>query len=194
MISFLSGKLILKQNNKIHVLTSSGVGYEVHVSAPFFVELRIDQEIQLHTYLKVSENAMELFGFRNADEKEFFELLISVSGVGPKTALNVLALGSMEQIQSAIARGDVSYLTQVSGIGKKTAERLVVELKSKMVERGTGNEGGRVENSEVLGEVVEALVGMGYSREEARVAVKDLSPKDKDVSTLLKKALRLLSN
>ncbi|MFA6427170.1 MAG: Holliday junction branch migration protein RuvA [Candidatus Magasanikbacteria bacterium] len=190
MISALFGTIIFQRNNIIVLFTQSGVGYEVHVSAPFFVELKNGQEVTVYTYLKVSENAMELFGFKTLEEKEFFELLISVNGVGPRTAMNIMGLGSLEHIQSAIGRGDVAYLTGVSGIGKKTAERIVVDLKSKIREQGTGN---REQASGVLGEVVEALVNMGYSREEARRVVNNLDSEGKDAGVLLRESLKLLS-
>jgi len=188
MISFLRGTINSVDVNKIVVLTDSGVGYEVFVGQGTGDR---GQGIELYTYLKVSENAMELYGFQTLGEKKFFELLISVKGVGPKGALNILGLGSIEEIKSAISRSDVPYLIQVSGMGKRTAERLCVELKNK-VERGTGN-GERGVAGDKLGEVVEGLVTMGYSREEVRGVVLELKHADKSTEQLLKEALKLLA-
>lgn len=187
MIGLIQGKVIGTYTNTVVVLTNGGVAYEVRVAAPFFMTVREGQDMRLFTYLKVAENDMELFGFPTIEEKLFFELLITVNGVGPRTALNILSLGSLDDIKNAIARADVAYLTQVSGIGRKTAERIVVELKNKMgnMEHGALNTMG-----ESLGEVVEALVGLGYSRDEARDVVKELDAKEKTTEELLKVALQ----
>ena len=112
--------------------------------------------------------------------------LLTVSGVGPKSAMNILALGSIDDIKSAIVRGDVKYLTAVQGMGKKTAERMVVELKSKIAVKDIGQDitGG------ILSEVMDGLVSMGYTRSEAKDVVQTLDPKGKDTETLLKEALK----
>jgi len=190
MISYLIGKLINKENNKICILTAGGVGYEVNLPTFLFLELKKDTEISLPVYLAVRENSQELYGFKDLAQKDLFLKFLEVSGIGPKSALHLLSLGTVEEISSAIARGDIEYLTKVSGVGKKTAERIVVELKSKMSELGT-------RNSELgtgqMGEVVEALVSLGYSKEEARETVKSLDSKDKTSEELLKLAFKVLS-
>lgn len=187
MISLIKGTIISKSKNIIVILTQSGVGYSVNVQVGKSESLKIDDEITLHTYMKVSENSMELFGFETENEKEFFEILLSVKGVGPRGALNILGLGSIEEIKSAISRSDVTYLTQVSGMGKRTAERLCVELKNKIT-RGVG-----VEKSDAvgdkLGEVVDGLVSMGYTKEQARDIVRELDD-TKTVEQLLRDALK----
>lgn len=188
MIALLQGKVIGTYLNTVAILTNGGVAYEVRVAAPFFMTVREGQDIRLFTYLKVAENGMELFGFPTIEEKLFFELLITVNGVGPRTALNILSLGSLDDIKSAIARADVAYLTQVSGIGRKTAERIVVELKNKLTINNEQLTRGAI--GEALGEVVEALVGLGYSRDEARDVVKELDAKGKTTEALLKVALQ----
>lgn len=188
MISFIQGKIISKKQNSLTVLTAGWVGYEVGLQANKLEKLKVGNEVGLHTYLAVRENAMELYGFENENEKELFLNFLNVSGIGPKTAMHLLSLGTVDEISNAIGRGDVAYLTNVSGIGKKTAERIVVELKSKVGERGTGNG----EQGGVLGEVVQALIGLGYSAEEARGVVKDLKSDGKDAGKLVKEALRKL--
>ena len=190
MISYLIGKIINKDNNKITVLTPSGVGYEVNLPPFLFLELKKDSEISLPVYLAVRENSLELFGFKDLSQKDLFLKFLNVSGIGPKSALHLLSLGTVEEISLAIARGDVGYLTKVSGVGKKTAERIVVELKSKMTELGTDNwELGTGQ----MGEVIDALVSLGYSKEEARETVKTLDATGKSSEELLKQAFKLLS-
>lgn len=187
MISHLQGKIINKNNNKITVLTASGVGYEINLPLFLFLELKLNQEIEIHVYLAVRENALELYGFQNLEQKELFMKFLDVNGIGPKSALHLLSLGTVKEISSAIARGDVAYLTKVSGVGKKTAERIVVELKSKMEERGMGDgerDGGQ------LGEVVDALISLGYDKSEARQMVKGLKSEGKSSEELLKMALQ----
>lgn len=190
MISLIFGTIKNKNKGSVTILTSSGVGYEINIANSFFADLKIGEEVEVYTYLKVAETALELFGFRNVEEKNFFELLISVKGLGPRGALNILALGSLDEIRDAIGRGDVSYLTQVSGIGRRTAERLVVELKTKIGKslKSTTTEDEHV--GDKLSDVVEALVAMGHSKDEAREIVKTLDTKDKTVEELLKLALK----
>ena len=191
MISFLTGKIIQKNASSIVIMTSGGIGYLVSIQVGKYSSIQVDSEVSLYTYLKVSETAMDLYGFETLEEKRFFELLISVKGVGPKGALNILGLGSIDEIQAAISRSDVKYLTQVSGLGKRTAERLCVELKNKVgsVGRDTGNPA----MSDSLGEVVEGLVTMGYSKEEARDVVQQLDSDGKTTEELLKQSLKYLS-
>src|SRR3989338_3783970 len=107
MISFISGKIINKNNNKITVLTASGVGYEINLPPFLFLELKLNQEIEMNVYLAVRENALELYGFQNLEQKDLFMKFLLVSGVGPKSALHLLSLGTFEEISSAIARSDV---------------------------------------------------------------------------------------
>jgi len=190
MISFLRGIIISKAIKKIVVLTQAGVGYEVNVGrGQWTVDSGV--EVELYTYLKVSENSMELFGFETIEEKEFFELLLSVKGIGPRGGLNILGLGSIEEIKNAISRSDISYLTQVSGIGRKTAERLCVELKEKISRLVDQKTGGHL-TGDKLGEVIGGLVSMGYSKEEVRDVVSKLECEGKNTGKLLKEALKLL--
>ena len=142
----------------------------------------------MYTYLKVSDQALDLYGFETIDEREFFELLMTVSGVGPKSAMHIMSLGSMMEIKAAIARGDAAQLSNVQGIGRKTAERLVVELKGKVSGQRSAVSG--QPDSEMLGEVIEALVGLGYGREEARMVAQRLPAAGKTTEELLRLALR----
>ncbi len=192
MIGYLSGVILEKLATGILLETSGGVGYEVNLTAAEAGELAIGTSVKLFTYLKVSDSAQELFGFRTTAARDFFKLLLTVSGIGPKSALNILNAGAVDQLQGAIARGDIAYLTGVQGLGKKTAERLVVELKNKFTVRGS-SETIAGSPSGPLAEVIEGLVAMGYSQAEARDAVQSLDPAGKNSEGLLREALKLLS-
>lgn len=186
MISIIQGKVVANNGGKLAVLTVGGVGYEIMVSATSAKNWIVGSEAQILTYLAVREGSLDLYGFVSAEEKELFEKFLLVSGVGPKTALHLLSLGSVSEITSAISREDLAYLTNVSGIGKKTAERILVELKNKF---GVG-QSIRGEFDGALGDVIEGLVSLGYSLVEAREAVKSLDIKDKTSEQLLKEALQ----
>jgi Holliday junction DNA helicase RuvA len=156
------------------------------VSAASIKNWAVGSEVQILTYLAVREGALDLYGFINENEKNLFEKFLLVSGIGPKTAIHLLSLGSVTEISSAIGRGDLAYLTNVSGIGKKTAERILVELKNKIATGATGLE----EFEGALGDVIEGLAALGYSMIEAREAVKNLEVKGKTSQQLLKEALQ----
>ena len=191
MISFITGKIQFISKNSITVLTSGGVGYEAHVPLSKLGTYRIGQDISLLIYLKISDSALDLYGFETSSEKDFFILLMSVSGIGPKSAMNILNLGSIDSIKSAIARKDAKYLTEVQGLGKKTTERLIVELQSKV---GEASEYAKTDEgeSQVLADVIDGLVVMGYSRDEAKNLVKDLDVNNKNTQQVLKEALKLM--
>ncbi len=189
MISFIKGSVLSKSKQSLTVMTVGGVGYEVSLTALRLVAFAIGQEIELYTYLRVTDQSHDLYGFVTSDERQFFSLLMTVSGVGPKTAMNVLSIGSIDHIKDAIARGDVKYLTAVQGLGKKTAERLVVELKSKVGNafNSADQDGG------VMGEAIDALVTLGYSKEESRAIVHQIDATNCTSEQVLKQALKLLS-
>ena len=189
MIAYLKGKIIFKNENFI-ILLSGGVGYKVFMLS---CQNKTDDEVEFFTYLNVREDALTLYGFTNYQELELFEHLISISGIGPKAGLGILSLADPETIKVAIAKGDSSILTRVSGIGKKTAERVVLELRNKF---------SSLQSDEVLQEkskeindhadVIEALVGLGYSSSEAKKALVNVSAEIKDVSERIKMALKEL--
>jgi len=191
----ITGTIQQKTKNSLIVLTPGGVGYEVGMTLLQIAEATIGEQVSLFTYLRVGENIMELYGFKTMEERSFFLLLLSVTGVGPKSAMNILGLGSIEEIQAAIGRGDVKYLTAVQGMGKKTAERLVVELKSKVISQKSkvNVEGNNDVIGNVMGEVIEALVGMGYQKEEVKSLVRDMDVAGKKTEEMLRDALRMLA-
>jgi len=188
MISYLQGKIIDCKNTEITILTSGGVGYIVFVTPTAMDSYKIGQEVSILIYMSVSENALNLYGFSNNEEKVLFKHLLSVSGIGPKSALHLLSLGTVQEIQSAIINGDVDYLTKVSGVGKRTAERIVVELKTKIgdLEIMTGEN----TNGENLSDVIDGLVTMGYSVQQAREAIKKINTDGKSSEQLLREILQ----
>jgi len=195
MIGSIKGKIIFK-TDKFLILETGGVGYKVNVSPDSLSKVSTLQpsseqketntvSFWIHTHVR--EDALDLYGFLERSELEFFEMLINVSGIGPRSALAILGIASIETLRKAIGTGDISYLTKISGIGKKTAERIVIELRDKM---GIGLEG-----SSLQGEldVLEALKSLGYSQNEAREALKKVSP-DADTNTKIREALKILGN
>lgn len=191
MISYIAGTIHSKGKSSVTLLTAAGLGYEVELRPARAMELKTGDALELHTYLRITDSSHTLFGFFSTEEKRFFELLLTVSGVGPKSAMNILALGSIDEISQAIARKDVKYLTSVQGMGKKTAERLVVELKTKVGALPVAEED-QVDGT-VLGEVIDALVAMGYQKTEAVEVVKQLDTAGKKTELVLRDALRQLS-
>jgi Holliday junction DNA helicase RuvA len=187
MIAFVEGKVEIT-GEKFTVLNAGGIGYKVFISQE--TSQKIPQKghiVKLWTYQNVREDALELYGFLNLNELDLFETLIGVSGVGPKTALAVLGMGSTDNLRRAIAAGDSSYLTRVSGIGRKTAERIIVELKDKMAGRGV-----TVDAPELKEEMdaLDALTALGYSPREARDALakvpKEITEAEKRIKEVLK--------
>lgn len=172
MIAHLRGTVSEKFEGTV-IIDVHGVGYEVAVAAHDFDALQLDDTVKIYTYHHVREQAEELFGFSSLMAKKLFELLISVQSVGPKAALAVLSLGSAEAVRNAIATSDIAYVQQANGVGKKTAERVVVDLRDKV---GTPSVYGRVDNSEPVvaaaeDEALEALMALGYTLADATKAL-----------------------
>jgi Holliday junction DNA helicase RuvA len=186
MIGQLRGAVAHKGERHV-ILDVAGVGYRVATTPETVKTLSLSETSTLLTHLAVRENALDLYGFRTARELEFFELLLTVSGVGPKSALAIISLAPPDVLEKAILGGDASYLTKVSGIGKKSAEKIVVELKDKLVALTPA--GGPTLNSEA--EAVEALQALGYSLPEARTALKNVAG-DLDTGERVKQALKQL--
>lgn len=187
MIAHIKGK-ILEKTNKYLVVETGGIGYLIFASTDTLASAKnIGEEISLSTYLAVRENAMDLYGFQTIDEKKFFELLIGVSGIGPKNALSILSLAPVETLKKAIATGDTSYMTKVSGIGKKTAEKIVVELRDKLAKEGHQDDG----TLAGAGDALMALMSLGYSQNESREALKEID-KNLTLNEKIKEALKIL--
>jgi Holliday junction DNA helicase RuvA len=190
MIGKLTGVLLEKNPPQI-LIDCHGVGYEVDVPMSTFFNLpALGAQVSLLTHFVVREDAQVLFGFGSAAERAAFRQLIRISGVGPRTAMGVLSGLSVEDLAAAITQQDASRLVKVPGIGKKTAERLLLELKGKM-----GSDLGDTQNtgaSSAHGDITQALLALGYSEKEASAALKGL-PADLGVSEGIKWALRQLA-
>jgi Holliday junction DNA helicase RuvA len=184
MIGSIKGKISLKKD-KFVIVETAGVGYKINVSPDTIVKTKINEEVLFWTHMHVREDAQDLYGFLEYLELEFFEMLIGVSGIGPKGALVILGVAPIEILKKAIGTGDTSYLTKISGIGRKTAEKIVIELRDKM---GKENELGSLQQ-EV--DILEALKSLGYSQNEVREALKKISG-EMDLNTKIKEALKIL--
>ncbi|MBI2888743.1 MAG: Holliday junction branch migration protein RuvA [Candidatus Liptonbacteria bacterium] len=198
MIYTLEGILGLK-TDRFAVVEVAGVGLRVNLHGQALGKLpRVGTKIKLFTHFHVREDAFDLYGFLTEEELDLFELLISVSGVGPKSALSVLDVAERKEIEAAIKENRPDLLTRASGVGRKTAERIILELKGKVSARGSG---ATVQRMETDADLIEALTGMGYAREEARDALAKVSVSpagpgqaaSRDLSARLKEALRILS-
>lgn len=188
MISSLAGTVRHKELNSV-VIDVNGVGYKVFAPTDVILEATPSQPIFLWTYLAVRETSLDLFGFPERETLNIFELLITISGIGPKTALGILNIVSPTTLRQAVASGDTSYLTRVSGIGKKNAEKIVLELKDKL----KVTDADKSLDTRNEGDALEALVSLGYSERDARDALKKV-PKDvANASDRVKQALRVLS-
>jgi holliday junction DNA helicase RuvA len=170
MIAYLTG-LVLGKNEKSLIVLAQSVGYKVHAPTEVLAKAEEDQKIQLYIHTAVREDDIALYGFFKKAELDFFEQLISVSGIGPKTALEILS-APIHMTQNAIVGGDISTLTKIKGLGKKTAERLILELKNKIVPISLKSlaKGAAAYNEEA----VEALVSLGYEKIHVMKALNDL--------------------
>lgn len=193
MIGRLTGVLLEKQPPYI-VIDVQGVGYEAEVSMQTFYALpALGERVQLYTHLVVREDAHLLFAFGDAQERATFRQLIKVSGIGAKIALGVLSAMTGDELAQAIAQDDVKRLSSAPGIGKKTAERMILELRGKLVHSGAGDLAlfTPVSATDNRADVVSTLVALGYSEREAQAACKPL-PSDVDVSDGVRQALKNL--
>ena len=164
-----------------------GVGYDVAVTSRTFVELTgVGSEVVLHTHLQVREDLMALFGFTSSDERDLFRLLLGVSGLGPKVALAILATMSADDLRRVVATDDMAALTAVPGIGKRSAQKYLLELRPKLEVPD-----GALQTSGPLGEVRLALEGLGYQSDEISGALRDM-PADLSVTEMLRRSLQAL--
>ena len=169
MIAHLRGRLLDKSPNRA-IVEAAGVGYDITISIPTFSDLpKLNDEVSLHIHTHVREDALALFGFLRKEEKQLFEKLISVSGIGPKLAITILSGISTELTVAAIRGNDLGMLTKIPGIGKKTAERMVLELRDKL--EGFGAAIPAPALAPVEEDVLSALVNLGYQRNAAERAV-----------------------
>ena len=192
MIAALRGS-VLSVEPTAAVIEAGGVGYAVQATPATLAGLRVGQEAFVHTSLVVREDSMTLFGFADADEREVFDALQTVSGVGPKLALTILATLTPDQLRQAVANADIAALTRVSGVGKKGAQRLVLEIGAKLGPRRGGDFEAPSSNAR-SGDVVAALVGLGFSERDAENALSQVekATPEAEVPELLRASLKIL--
>ncbi|MBX4200122.1 Holliday junction branch migration protein RuvA [Candidatus Parcubacteria bacterium] len=188
MISTISGTVRHKDLHVV-VVDVNGVGYKIFCTTDTALDALPGESILLWTYLSVRENALDLFGFLDKETLDTFELLIGISGIGPKTALGILNVASPSMLRQAVATEDTSYLTKVSGIGRKNAEKIVLELKDKLVTTSADID----KSMKGAGDVMEALLSLGYDERDVREVIKKIPKEAESAAERVKAALKLLS-
>ena len=200
MISFIKGEIQFSGDDRI-VIECNGIGYEIVMPAALISKIDTKDGLScVYTYMSVRDDGIMLFGFSSIEEKSFYEKLISVSGVGPKAAINILGAMSVSDIIGAIVSSDDVLISRAPGIGKKTAQRIILELKDKISNEdiysslGFDNTNVSVSvHSDEKSEAIQALVALGYSRSDALKAVNKVSGENMDTQALLSAALREIS-
>lgn len=178
MIAHLSGTVTEKFLNSI-IVDVHGVGYELTITAPDAETTNLNDQVKFYTYHAIRENSEELYGFLSLAAKKLFEMLISVNGVGPKAAMAILSLGSAEDVRNAIANTDAAFISKASGVGKKSAERVIVDLRDKV---GQPSHYGRSETFSLEAtrspedEALDALIALGFPLKEATAALAEVDP------------------
>lgn len=201
MIAFLAGKLLEKEANSV-IVDVGGVGYEVTIPLSTFYELgEAGSEVALRIYTYVREDTLQLYGFKTLRERELFLHLIGVSGIGPKSAITALSGMSADEIIAAIRTNNLARLNSIPGVGKKTAERLVIELRDKVAKlSGVASEEIRAEGAagggdSIYDDAVSALVNLGYQKAAAEKALKQAMQEGTEISVqkLLRRSLQILA-
>lgn len=185
MISFITGEIV-EINDKYASVSVQGLGYKVFSTKSALSQLSAGDPVEFFCHLAVRETALDLYGFIEQSEKAFFELLITISGIGPKSALGILDVADIETLRTAIISGDTSHLTRVSGIGKKNAEKIVLELSNKIEKLSSDQPQGQSVDVDVL----EALISLGYSQHEARKSLQSIPKEITDTEEKIKYALK----
>lgn len=197
MISYVRGALDHKEPNRV-IVDVNGIGYEVFVPLSTYQELpAVGGQVKLHTHHHVRDDAMHLYGFLSSEEKEIFELVLTISGVGAKVALSILSFISVDDFRRAIAQGDMKALTKIPGIGKKSAERMVLELKDKIGKIHIDERMVKLLEAESTNDAVSALLSLGASQSAAEYAVyraERLLGKEAKIEDLVTQALKLLAS
>jgi Holliday junction DNA helicase RuvA len=195
MIAHLRGRLLAKHPNQV-VIETAGVGYDVTISIPTFSDLpNIGGEVALHIHTHVREDLIALYGFLKPAEKQLFEKLITVSGIGPKLAITILSGMAADEMVGAIRGNDIARLTRIPGIGKKTAERMVLELRDKLPPAGVGEAAAVPVMSVTEEDVLSALVNLGYPRAAVERALASVvtNVKDGSFEVMFRDALAVLA-
>lgn len=191
MIYSVRGKLITKKND-FFVVDVGGVAFKIATSFNVLKSLpQIGQEVNVFTHLHVREDALELYGFLDEEEMRLFEMLIGISGIGPKSAISVLGVEKVNKLKAAIVEGRAELLTKASGVGKKTAERVILELRGKLAQKGSRELVGLMESDS---DIVETLVNLGYTKTQVQYALSKVDPKIIKIEERIKAALKLLKS
>lgn len=188
MIATLRGKLISKKPDSI-IIDVGGVGYLVNVPLKIYSFLRnLNEDVFLYIYTHVREDAIQLYGFSSEDEKRIFSTLINISGIGPRIAMNILSTISSDDFHNAICNEDVSFLCSVPGLGKKTAQRLILELREKLPAIA------QKDKEPVFDDTLSALINLGYKKNTAQEALQKAYQNGiRDIESLLREALKYLT-
>jgi len=189
MIARIEG-IIVHTDDKFLIVDVSGVGYKLYITNETLALSVLGDHASFWVYTAVRENSIDLYGFKNMNELSFFELLLDVSGIGPRSALSTLGVAPVDILKRAIAVGDTGYLNKVSGIGKKTAEKIILELRDKLQDyKNTEDTPGLLRDES---DIIEALKSLGYSQAEAREALKQIPKTTEGMSARIKEALQIL--
>ena len=191
MIGSLNGRLIEKNPTEL-LIECSGVGYEVKISLNTYTQLSDSEQIKLHTKLIVREDAQILYGFFTKEEREMFNYLISVSGIGPNTAMIMLSSLIPEEIAHAIQTDDVITIQGIKGIGAKTAQRVIIDLKGKVIKFSSGSETFVIKGNKTRFDALNALVSLGFDKKSTEKVLDKIDSGEQTVEQLIKEALRLL--
>lgn len=191
MISYIKGIIEEVEEDKV-IIDNNGIGYGIFMPQSSLELIGSGEELKIYTYLNVKEDAMQLYGFLSKEELNLFKKLIGVSGVGPKGGLSIITACPGDSLQMAIISGDAKAISKAQGIGSKTAQRIIIELKDKidLEEVISTNSGEAVADTEVKSDAIEALIALGYSRTSAFNAVNKVDKITDDVEELLKLALK----
>lgn len=189
MIAYLAGT-ILRKNEKSIIVLVGGIGYEVFTLPKKILEAAIGDEIKLLTYLDIKENSWNLYGFSDQESLDFFKLLLTISGIGPKSALNILSKAELDILRQAITANNPELLVKISGLGKKTAEVVVSQLKDKVGQFIANPTNTLADN--VNSELIEVLSQLGYDISQIRNVLPKISPEAKSIEEKIKAALKLI--
>jgi holliday junction DNA helicase RuvA len=189
MIGSLKGKVILKDGLNL-LIDVNGVGYKVLVSEKIWNKSYLDGEIFLFIYSHIKEDAFDLFGFKEIQDLKLFESLISVSGVGPKTAMSIFSVSDRNEIINAVLNGDVTFFTRIPRLGKKNAQKIIIELKSKFKDNSSFDLSGG--DQEEFDEISSALKAFGFNSREIADALKNIDPSAKTIDEKIKLSLKYL--
>jgi len=185
MLDFIKGRVINVKPDRV-VVQVGGLGFLVKIPLRVSQNIRKEDEVQIYTSLSLKEEKIEVYGFLDVYEKELFEKLIEISGIGPRTAMNIISTYDRETLQRIIEQDDIKALSRVPGIGRKTAQRILLELKGVLPSL-------KYDKNQIYDDVLSALINLGYKKTDAKEALDKIYDKDKDEATIIKECLTNLA-